>query len=611
MPVLKSAHKTSWNKPSQHVERQAHLGNTYTPDAFAAYMVRTFLMDDIKASLTDKHARWLEPAVGAGAFYFAVLDIVHELGGNPWHFALRFDAVDVDEKAIDVFRARVKDWFDTHQLEYGELACLPIHHVSLATFSPPGLGYRGIVANPPYLAPARWADAPEERASMLTAWQKTCPDVVDTRSDLYIYFFDWAHRHLATDGVSVFLCSDTWLDREFGQSLRDMLRDSNTYHLDTVAAWPWAALFRDDTCPIVTVVRHAGSRLSSSATSLRVFEGNPLTNQSIAYDHGLRPEYQRNVDLKDWFHPHTVHRRGWLTNGPLMTYLHQAMAVYRPMAVPLSSLVDVEGFVPTLNKLSGTKEFLAKPNSTGSKSQSDWIGNPSEWAKGVPIFYQAQARVGKPVDYSPAVDIDVLKCRIDAAYARNHLGGCLRTGGVWLSGAIDRMPLPMYTTALTPVLGVSKYFHLRPLDAVAALDGIAPLLAALLACTPVVLAMELQLQEGTRKTLRTDEQGYAKEITKSRLEGVLVPDVIAWGRPEMERVVACQIARQHVSLPRLDVAMVNALWKSVDEAIRTAMGVDAAQWAAWQALALALYWRRMRAVRHYGRVFKSLAEHTD
>ena len=101
MPIVNASHKATWNKTSQHVARQAHLGNTYTPEVFAAYMVRTFLHHDLVASLKEPNERWLEPAVGAGAFYFAILDWVVEQGEDPWRFALRFDALDVDAGFLD------------------------------------------------------------------------------------------------------------------------------------------------------------------------------------------------------------------------------------------------------------------------------------------------------------------------------------------------------------------------------------------------------------------------------------------------------------------------------------------------------------------------------
>lgn len=132
MPIVNASHKATWNKTSQHVARQVHLGNTYTPEVFAAYMVRTFLHHDLAASLKEPNERWLEPAVGAGAFYFAILDWVVEQGEDPWRFALRFDALDVDAQAIEVFRTKVRQWFDAHGCAERDVSLLPIYHGSLS-----------------------------------------------------------------------------------------------------------------------------------------------------------------------------------------------------------------------------------------------------------------------------------------------------------------------------------------------------------------------------------------------------------------------------------------------------------------------------------------------
>ena len=618
MPIVNASHKATWNKTSQHVARQAHLGNTYTPEVFASYMVRTFLHHDLVASLKEPNERWLEPAVGAGAFYFAILDWVVEQGEDPWRFALRFDALDVDAQAIEVFRTKVRQWFDAHGCAEQDVALLPIYHGSLATFAAPDTGYRGIIANPPYLSPARWSKEPAERQRLLREWQAACPGVSDPRSDLYVYFFEWAHTHLMTGGVSVFLCSDTWLEREFGAHLRAQFRDAPELHLSQIAVWPWASVFRDDTCPVVTVVRrqavNGGADAKKSPTQLQVFEGDPVTGTPVAYRDGTSPLHVQTVDLREWFSVGTVHRRGWLTNGPLMPAIRAAMTDYQPLAVPLLTWMRAESVSTTLNQLAGSPGFVAKPGGTGAKAQSAWAGKTEDWKDGTPIFYQAQARVGKPVDYAPSQTVQNLKCRM-AQDAVAPYAALLRTGGIWMSGAIDRMPLPMYTKESVPVLGVSKYLHLAATDALndsLRAQGLGshspePLMAALLTCTPVLLSMEYQLQEGTRKTLRTNEQGYAKEITRGRLEDILLPNIRTWSAAAIQGVLDAQSNRASQSLSRMDDAMANPAWLAVDDAIREAMGVGVEEWNQWRAVVLACYWRRMRATLRYGTAQARLA----
>ena len=132
-------------------------------------------------------------------------------------------------------------------------------------------------------------------------------------------------------------------------------------------------------------------------------------------------------------------------------------------------------------------------------------------------------------------------------------------------------------------------------------------MAALLTCTPVLLSMEYQLQEGTRKTLRTNEQGYAKEITRGRLEGILLPDIQTWSTAAIQNVIDAQSNRASQSLSRMDDAMANPAWLAVDDAIREAMGVGVEEWNQWRAVVLACYWRRMRATLRYGTAQARLA----
>ena len=297
-----------------------------------------------------------------------------------------------------------------------------------------------------------------------------------------------------------------------------------------------------------------------------------------------------------------------------MPAIHAAMAGYQPLAVPLSTWMRAESVSTTLNQLAGSAGFVAKPGGTGAKAQSAWAGKTEDWKDGTPIFYQAQARVGKPVNYAPSQTVQNLKCRM-AQDAVAPFAALLRTGGIWMSGAIDRMPLPMYTKESVPVLGVSKYLHLAATDALndsLRAQGLGshspePLMAALLTCTPVLLSMEYQLQEGTRKTLRTNEQGYAKEITRGRLEDILLPNIRTWSAAAIQGVLDAQSNRASQSLSRMDDAMANPAWLAVDDAIREAMGVGVEEWNQWRAVVLACYWRRMRATLRYGTAQARLA----
>lgn len=175
-----------------------------------------------------------------------------------------------------------------------------------------------------------------------------------------------------------------------------------------------------------------------------------------------------------------------------------------------------------------------------------------------------------------------------------------RSGGVWISQAIDRFPLVFVqdpTEAATDWIGVSKYLHaqLHP-----SLSTRSDVLAAVLTSTPVLLMMDRYLKEGTRKTLRTNENGFAKEIRKLDVEELLVPNMMLWPASTLDQISALQAKRGTVSLHRFDDAIKNTEWLAIDKLIMDALGFDSAEQSAMQKIATALYWRRMRNVLVYG-----------
>lgn len=174
----------------------------------------------------------------------------------------------------------------------------------------------------------------------------------------------------------------------------------------------------------------------------------------------------------------------------------------------------------------------------------------------------------------------------------------LTTGGAWMALAIDRFPLAFAMRKdddTTTVAGVSKYAHLRPYDGD---DG--SLLAALLTTTPAILSMERLLKEGTRKTLRKNENGYAKEVTRGALGSIRLPDWTQWDPATLAQIKSLAEARSERNLSRLDDAVSDGAWMALDNAVLVAMGIRREDAERMRNLALALYWRRMRNTLKYG-----------
>ena len=75
-------------------------------------------------------------------------------------------------------------------------------------------GFDIVLANPPYV---RQEDIDRYTKSQ---GKKNYPSLVSGKSDLYIYFYARTKQLLRNGGVSCFICSNTWLDVEFGAPLQ-------------------------------------------------------------------------------------------------------------------------------------------------------------------------------------------------------------------------------------------------------------------------------------------------------------------------------------------------------------------------------------------------------
>lgn len=607
------SHKKNWGAQIVHgVARKQDLGNTNTPMDLARAIVRRFLQDELKRQAREP-GRWLEPAVGAGNFYMAVLEAAAEHGIDPWSMAQRFDALDIDADAIAALKRRLREGYGWTERQ---VDALPIACMSLAD-CPGKHAYRVVLTNPPYLAPKNWSNDAAERKAMLDRWQAVVPGL-SPKSDLFLYFFRWCHAHLEPGGASLFLCSDGWLDSDYGRALReDFLGDRLT--LETVHAWPWAALFRDDTCPIVTVVRRTETRSRKGPTALVIDDGSPLqAGERPVYAAGARAQTQQTVlltpdDLQGWLGEGVLNRRARLVAGPwLHAQMEQVLERHAPRLAPFGDLAQVTGFSWSMNQIEQAGMLVAQPGATGKKGhEREAAPNTQRWNRALPVFFQKQARVGKPVDYRQARTTGTLGCRVvlgnDPLSEQIRKTGA-RAGGAWVSLAIDRFPLAFFQAdaPARPWIGVSKYAHASlKASGQAGKSRIAdeqhgPLLCALLTSTLSILAMERRLKEGTRKTLRTHEKGYAKEISRGALADLPVPDWRQWDDRTLAAVLALQTQRSAKNLHRLDAAVADPSWIALDNAIGAACGIKPNEMERLRLVALAAYWRRMRHVLAYG-----------
>ena len=82
-------------------------------------------------------------------------------------------------------------------------------------------GFDIAIANPPYVRV-------EDISSVKTALSQQYGGILSARSDLYCYFYVRALQLLTERGMQVFVCSNTWLDAQYGESLQQHLLDKAT-----------------------------------------------------------------------------------------------------------------------------------------------------------------------------------------------------------------------------------------------------------------------------------------------------------------------------------------------------------------------------------------------
>lgn len=593
-------HKKNWGNGQQNgIARKTDLGNTNTPEDVAQAIVDAYLSGQLDAQAKSLKAgkdpqHWIEPAVGTGNFYIAILRAVASRGSDPLAMAMHMDALDIDPEAIGKLRERLTHEFgwDTETVDR-----LPIHCMSLADFKPRHT-YDVAITNPPYLAPKNWSNSPETRAQMLRAWQDAVPGI-SARADLFMYFFGWCHNHLSPGGRSLFLCSDGWVDSEYGKPLREAITTGDL-SLETMAAWPWTPLFRDDTCPIVTVIR---KQHGEQPTRIEIHSAHPADPAQTPAYAGARQATEfaelSREELTEWLCDTNPNRRALITQGPgLHRKLNRTLKKMGKNTVALGDVARLTGSTRSFNDLERTGRVLSQPGATGKRGHENTEPpEPEAWANAVPIFFQKQARVGKPVDYRQVRFSETFGNRLILEPSDT---GLIRTGGAWFSLAIDRLPIAF---AMHPeggddrVIAVSKYAHIQA-DATPQIPG--TLLAAILSSTPAILSMERRLKEGTRKTLRKNENGYAKEVTLAALRLIRIPSPAAWTPQQIGQLTYLAIRRAGKNISRLDQAVQDPDWLAFDDAIGVIMGLTEAETQEIRNLALALYWRRMRNTLKYG-----------
>ena len=177
------------------------LGQFATPSALADDITRYAL----SLHGQDQDIRFLEPAIGSGSFYSALLRNLGE------HRLSRAIGVEIDPRFVAVAR---KLWVDSG---------LEVQEGDYTTPDAVADDYKAtlLLANPPYVRHHHMTGNEKKR---LTA--RVLHDLgakVSGLSGLYVYFVLLSHAHLADNAVSAWLIPSEFLDTNYGSVLREYL----------------------------------------------------------------------------------------------------------------------------------------------------------------------------------------------------------------------------------------------------------------------------------------------------------------------------------------------------------------------------------------------------
>ena len=187
-------------KQGSEWEPEVHLTPPELARAIAKYALSLLEPADALVHFGD-------PAVGNGAFYSALLDIL------PKGRIASAVGVDVSARQVDAARSR----WERRGLEVKLGDYLHLERLQPRTL---------ILANPPYLRhqdiPASYKKRLRERASVIME------TVIDAKSGQYVYFLILSHRWLAENGVAAWLVPSGFMRAKYGKDVRRYLTEEVT-----------------------------------------------------------------------------------------------------------------------------------------------------------------------------------------------------------------------------------------------------------------------------------------------------------------------------------------------------------------------------------------------
>ncbi len=179
-------------------ERARQLGQYFTPYAVARFMASW-------VRLAPRLRRVMDPAVGLGIFFRALLDVCPDYSGT-------FHGFDVDARALDQLRRLLAEKLA------GRMSLTSGDFLEVED----GRKYDGILCNPPYLR----YKAIHDREKLIRKLATVSDVNLDRLSNLYAFFILRSAQALAPHGRAAILVPSDFLYSGFGAPIKEFLLDS-------------------------------------------------------------------------------------------------------------------------------------------------------------------------------------------------------------------------------------------------------------------------------------------------------------------------------------------------------------------------------------------------
>lgn len=541
------------------IDLNKQLGNTNTHHSIADIIVNDF----VDFGLVTENTKFVEPAVGSGSFYFAILDELLELGFDKNYIIENMIyAYDIDNQALTVLMAKLSTDYN-----YKRNNQKIFHCDFLITKINEKFDY--IITNPPYISSKHIKPENQTKENYIDNIKQINNIDFDFRSDIYMMFYLKTLELLNPKGKQIFLCSDSWLDCGYGDSLKKKI--ISDYSLDYIVNSQLYPFFRDDTNAIITVIsKDSNPNHETKVISIKsnVHDLNKIVD--LPFIEIKKAELNNLFKDKSILNKRNVlvlHGDKYIKNKSLMHNYANHLAT-----------------IGSLMKVNGTGISQATLDKDGALLANDGLG--------VPLFWQIQARVNRKPNYKNKIENNELVYKIDESKIDKKLLSNIKDNSVYMSGIIDRFPLVFFTKGKS--FHVSKYMHLdsdllNPLEICLSINNIF-----------TYYNMELDLKEGTRKTLRVGEMGLTKEIKKDDLKEIYCVDFTKFSKETRDEINRIGLSYQSKIIYNIEDALSDGDYLKIQELIKTEIKMSDDDFNYVKDELLGMYYFRMRNLAKLG-----------